>query len=164
MKVDLKDRTTVITGGAGGIGRQAAYTFADNGSNIAIIDIEAAYCRCLFDIFVSSKNEKKSIERQSMHTPCLIDVSPDERIIVEDNLSFFHHMGLEVRFVSEKTLAIDTLPTFLKEEEIVDIFSSILEDILLVGKSSACEKKMHIKLARNVCRFAKGRQKIYSLE
>jgi len=40
MKVDLKQKTTVITGGASGIGRQIAYSFAENGSDIAIIDID----------------------------------------------------------------------------------------------------------------------------
>jgi len=132
--------------------------------SIAIVDIEAAYSRCLFDMVVLSKSRKKVAERQSLHIPSLIDVSPDEKIIIEDHLSFFHHMGLELRFVSEKTIAIDTLPTFLKEEEIVDIFSSILEDILLIGKSSAVEKKMHMKFARSICRFAKGRKRSYSTE
>jgi len=40
MKVDLKQKTTVITGGASGIGRQIAYSFAGNGSDVAIIDID----------------------------------------------------------------------------------------------------------------------------
>lgn len=40
MKVDLKDKVTVISGGASGIGRQIAYSFAANGSNIVIIDID----------------------------------------------------------------------------------------------------------------------------
>lgn len=40
MKVDLKQKTTVVTGGASGIGRQIAYSFAENGSDIAIIDID----------------------------------------------------------------------------------------------------------------------------
>ena len=40
MKVDLKGRVTVITGGVSGIGRQVACTFAENGSDIAILDID----------------------------------------------------------------------------------------------------------------------------
>jgi 3-oxoacyl-[acyl-carrier protein] reductase len=38
-KIDLTGKTTIISGGASGIGRQVALTFAENGSNIAIIDI-----------------------------------------------------------------------------------------------------------------------------
>jgi 3-oxoacyl-[acyl-carrier protein] reductase len=40
MKADLSGKATVISGGASGIGRQVAYTFAENGSDIAIIDID----------------------------------------------------------------------------------------------------------------------------
>jgi len=39
MNTDLNGRTTVISGGASGIGRQVAYTFAKHGSDIAILDI-----------------------------------------------------------------------------------------------------------------------------
>ena len=37
--LDQSNKVTVITGTAGGIGRQIAYTFASNGSNIALLDI-----------------------------------------------------------------------------------------------------------------------------
>ncbi len=37
---DLTGRATIISGGASGIGRQVALTFAENGSDIAIIDID----------------------------------------------------------------------------------------------------------------------------
>jgi 3-oxoacyl-[acyl-carrier protein] reductase len=40
MKVDLEGKTTVVSGGAGGIGRQIAYAFAENGSDISILDID----------------------------------------------------------------------------------------------------------------------------
>ena len=40
MKVDLSGKTTVISGGASGIGRAIAEAFAASGSNIAIIDID----------------------------------------------------------------------------------------------------------------------------
>ena len=36
---DLTKKVSVITGAAGGIGRQIAYTFAEHGSDIAVIDI-----------------------------------------------------------------------------------------------------------------------------
>ncbi len=36
---DLAKRVSAITGAAGGIGRQIAYTFAEHGSDIAVIDI-----------------------------------------------------------------------------------------------------------------------------
>jgi NAD(P)-dependent dehydrogenase (short-subunit alcohol dehydrogenase family) len=38
-KTDLTGKTTIISGRASGIGRQAALTFAEHGSDIAIIDI-----------------------------------------------------------------------------------------------------------------------------
>jgi 3-oxoacyl-[acyl-carrier protein] reductase len=40
MKVDLNNKITVITGGASGIGKQIAYSFAENGSDIALMDID----------------------------------------------------------------------------------------------------------------------------
>lgn len=42
MKVDLKGKTAVITGAAGGIGRALAVRFAQNGANVAVCDINKA--------------------------------------------------------------------------------------------------------------------------
>lgn len=39
MNIELKGKTTLISGGASGIGKEIAFTFAENSSNIAIIDI-----------------------------------------------------------------------------------------------------------------------------
>jgi len=39
MDTRLNGRATVISGGASGIGRQIAYTFAEHGSDIAVLDI-----------------------------------------------------------------------------------------------------------------------------
>ena len=41
-QIDLTGRTSVVSGGASGIGRQVALTFAEHGSDIAIIDINEA--------------------------------------------------------------------------------------------------------------------------
>ncbi len=41
-EIDLSGKTTIISGGASGIGRQVAFTFAENGSDIAILDINEA--------------------------------------------------------------------------------------------------------------------------
>ena len=41
-KTNLTGKTTIISGGASGIGRQVAYTFAEHGSDVAIIDINEA--------------------------------------------------------------------------------------------------------------------------
>ena len=37
--LDQRNKVTVITGGSSGIGRQVALTFAEHGSDIAILDI-----------------------------------------------------------------------------------------------------------------------------
>lgn len=40
MKVDLKNKTAIITGASGGIGRGIALIFAENGANVVISDID----------------------------------------------------------------------------------------------------------------------------
>ena len=38
-ETNLTGKTTIISGGASGIGRQVALTFAEHGSDIAVLDI-----------------------------------------------------------------------------------------------------------------------------
>lgn len=42
MKVDLKNQTAIVTGGAQGIGRAITRSLVDNGANVALIDIDEA--------------------------------------------------------------------------------------------------------------------------
>ncbi len=39
MNTILNGRVTVVSGGASGIGKQITYTFAEHGSDIAVLDI-----------------------------------------------------------------------------------------------------------------------------
>ena len=129
-----------------------------------IIDMQAAYSCCLFDTIIKSQTEKKSIERQLLHLPVLVDIAIDQRNIVEKYSAAFHKMGWELRFVSDRTIAIDTLPTFMKEEEVAAVFMQILEDLTSCGETNVIETQIQKKLARSICRFVKSQKKFFTKE
>ncbi|TET51849.1 MAG: SDR family oxidoreductase [Actinomycetota bacterium] len=143
---NLTGRTTIISGGASGIGRQVAFTFAEHGSNIAIMDInEAEGNKVVSEI-------KEKYKTRAIFVPC--DISDYEmvkascdKIIKEfkkiDNLvctaGYGSRAALESMDISEWKKAVDINvngPFYIVRSLIGNMLENKKGNIILIGSAT----------------------------
>jgi DNA mismatch repair protein MutL len=131
---------------------------------IVIVDLKAASASLIFHETLLSLKENNKKEIQRLSFPILFDLLKEEISILQDNLKTISQMGLEIRIIGEKTIAIDGYSSLFHEEDLSDILSSILEDLKVFGKTQK-DKELFVKnFAKKICRFAKTRKKGYTIE
>ncbi len=150
-----------------------AWPFQKEG--IAVVDLKAVSASLLFQTAVkniratTSAEEKKDRgqkqgESQRLLLPKLIELSVEEMLEIEAKASLFQELGLEVRKVGTKTIAIDTLPLFIEEARLEEFFLKVFEELKSFGQSQQTETFWQKKLARLTSSFAQRRQTPFSLE
>ena len=83
------NKTVFITGAAGGIGRQTGLSFAKEGANVAVSDLD-------FEMAEKVANEIKSAG--GIAEPFKLDVTNQNETIETMNNAYKHFGGLEVAF------------------------------------------------------------------
>ena len=145
-QTNLIGRTTIISGGASGIGRQVALTFAEHGSDIAIIDInEVEGNKVISEI-------KDKYKTRAIFTPC--DISDYEmvksscnKIIKEfkkvDNLvctaGYGSRAALESMDISEWKRSVDINingPFYIVRSLINNMLENKKANIILIGSAT----------------------------
>ncbi len=129
--------------------------------SLLLLNLNNAVSRILFEDLIKSE---KRIVKQNLGIALILDLSKDEIMVAESNLDNFSKMGFEVRIVGEKTIAIDSIPSFFDEKDLEDTFIKILSDIKLFGISDGAETLILKKMAKGICFMAKSNKKRYSKE
>ncbi|MEI6242315.1 MAG: DNA mismatch repair endonuclease MutL [Chlamydiota bacterium] len=124
---------------------------------LVVIDLSGAFARCLFSSY-QKKVEKEKIS-QALLIPVVLTFSKEEIMYLE-NVFGSAFAGFEVRLVGEKNLSIDAIPSFMKIEEVEPFFKNLIRGFS--EKEFALEKSR--KLAQNLCAYARGRKKRFSVE
>ena len=100
------NKTVFITGAAGGIGRQTGLSFAKEGANVAVSDLD-------FEMAERVANEIKSAG--GIAEPFKLDVTNQNETIETMNNAYNHFGGLDVAFCNAGIRAVSythlTLPT-----------------------------------------------------
>lgn len=152
---DLKDILTA---------NQYSKDDASKGSLFAV-DLKSASAAIFYESIKKAKESNSSfIEKQSLNIPVIIDLLPGDQVSFQNNLELFSNIGFELRFIGDMTIAVDTIPSFLKKDDFTDYLNAVLQEIDLFGKSQVGEKLIEKKLAQKVCKIAKSRQDNYSEE
>ena len=88
----------------------------------------------------SENISQKKIEMQSLSIPFILDLKKDDIIFVEDNLNLFLEYGLDIRILSKNSIAIDSIPSFISEKDILKLFNLILEETTVFGDKKLAKK------------------------
>jgi DNA mismatch repair protein MutL len=134
--------------------------------SIAFIDLARAYSRLLFDSLEKALLETDELSRnmQPLLAPLMIGLSESEILSIEENLSIFSRMGWEVRVLGKRALAIDSYPAMVREDELLRLFSLMIEDLSSYGESEAQKRVFLQRMAEKICSFAQANRKNYSAE
>jgi DNA mismatch repair protein MutL len=124
-------------------------------SGMIIIDLHAAYARCVFDRFSHFFEKREAIASQDLAFPIQISVRPEDRKYLEKQKGILQKMGISFRFLQDNLLVVDSIPTTFDEKNFEELFLQILEDILQFSKSRIAKQAFNRKLAQNICRFSR---------
>ena len=145
-ETNLTGKTTIISGGASGIGRQVALTFAEHGSDIAVLDInEAEGNKVVLEI-------KEKYKIKALFVPCdisdygMVKASCD-KVIKEfrkvDNLvctaGYGSRVALESMDISEWKRSVDINvngPFYIVRSLIGNMLENKKGNIILIGSAT----------------------------
>lgn len=125
----------------------------EGGEEIVVVDLKAAYAKCLFDLF-GKPSEK--IESAQLFLPITLEFTKEEVSHLEGYRETLSSSGWEIRILGERTIAIDAYPAVLSEGDL----SSLLHGLLEENSSST-----NVREVASFCsRFARSKKAFFSME
>jgi DNA mismatch repair protein MutL len=129
------------------------YILAESSEGLVLIDQHAAHERVLFERFRAQLEEAK-LEKQELLSPALIELSPREAAILEENLELISELGFEIESFGERSYLVKAVPLFLgravEKEEIYEIIHSLIE----AGSIRQREQRREEMIYRVACKKA----------
>jgi len=104
------------------------YVLGQQDDTFYLIDQHAAHERIMFE-YIKEKYNTKSISMQQLMMPIVIELSPAEKILYEENSLIFHNLGFEIEWFGENTIAIRAIPIIMGEPCNGEFFSNILDSL-----------------------------------
>jgi DNA mismatch repair protein MutL len=136
------------------------------GSSLVFVDLAGAYSRLLFDPMEKAVVENHSFtrEKQALLVPLILEFSFEEISEIEAKKELIANLGWEVRVMGKRTLAIDAIPSIVKENEAQRLFALIVEEISSYGESDVQKRSFLQKMAEKVCSFSRGQKRSFSMQ
>ena len=104
-----------------------SYILVEQGEEAYLIDKHAAHERILFE---KLKANQEAISAQTLLTPVVCRLSPEETGILLDNTQLLDELGFELEEFSDSRLLIRQIPMDLAAEDVTDALGSLAADLL----------------------------------
>ena len=124
---------------------QNRFIVANVKSGLLIVDQQKAYERIIFER-ISSNAEGQAIARQRVLFPQNIQLSAVDTEVITEITDDLDSLGFEISSMGGGTFVINTVPSNMPSNEIIDFIDSLLEDYKKDRADSADDQR--IKLAR----------------
>lgn len=104
------------------------YIIAEGKDELYMIDQHAAHERINYEKLLN-EYKASSIKSQKLLTPIIIDLSFDEKEIVNKNIDLFKNIGFEIEDFGSNSISIRAIPIIYGNPNIKDVFFEILGEI-----------------------------------
>jgi len=121
------------------------YIIAENDAGLVLIEQRALHERLIYDTYVESL-QKKEVKIQTFKVPLLLELSPQESVLLEQSLVPLALSGFAVSPFGGSTFAVDSIPECLSEDQVGKVVREILDRLALFGKRGQNEE-----ILRDVC-------------
>ncbi len=121
------------------------YIIAENDAGLVLIEQQALHERLIYDTYVESL-QKKEVKIQTFKVSLLLELSPQESVLLEQSLVPLALSGFAVSPFGGSTFAVDSIPECLSEDQVEKVVSEILDRLALFGKRGQNEE-----ILRDVC-------------
>ena len=121
------------------------YIIAENDAGLVLIEQRALHERLIYDTYVESL-QKKEVKIQTFKVSLLLELSPQESVLLEQSLVPLALSGFAVSPFGGSTFAVDSIPECLSEDQVEKAVREILDRLALFGKRGQNEE-----ILRDVC-------------
>ena len=121
------------------------YIIAENDAGLVLIEQRALHERLIYDTYVESL-QKKEVKIQTFKVSLLLELSPQESVLLEQSLVPLALSGFAVSPFGGSTFAVDSIPECLSEDQVEKVVREILDRLALFGKRGQNEE-----ILRDVC-------------
>ncbi|MBN2753815.1 MAG: DNA mismatch repair endonuclease MutL [Candidatus Goldbacteria bacterium] len=128
------------------------YIVGEEQGNLVIIDQHAAHEKVLFEEIMKEINSGK-VRIQEMLIPEVVEMTPAEKITVENNMEVFTKMGIELEPFGGNAFGIRAHPVIIKNKAIGNIVKAVVDALKEKGTASA-DEAMKDAAATMACRAA----------
>jgi DNA mismatch repair protein MutL len=129
------------------------YILVETMEGLRVIDQHAAHERILFEKIIDNFENKKTIKKQTLLDPIQIEVSPNETLLIKDNVKKLDSFGFMLEEFGKNTFLIRTLPAIMGRQQKQGLFEDILAE-LKKNQHSKVKGITEERFARMACRQA----------
>ncbi len=142
---------------------QRRYILVEKKDRIILFDQHAASEQ---DHYAHYREEFQAdnIRTESFPVPRLMELSPQNAILLEQHLSYFQKLGFNIEPFGKTTYAIHGIPRLLKQDVCQATILSVLEELVLFGKSRRPDEIIQHILEKVACHAAIKSGETLSLE
>ena len=115
------------------------YIIAENDAGLVLIEQRALHERLIYDTYVESL-QKKEVKIQTFKVSLLLELSPQESVLLEQSLVPLALSGFAVSPFGGSTFAVDSIPECLSEDQVEKVVREILDRLALFGKRGQNEE------------------------
>ncbi len=102
--------------------------------NLYIVDQHAAHEKVNYETFLKAYLSDESIATQMISPPVVVNLTPGQAVILNENLELFNKIGYEIEDFGDKSYAIRGVPMNLYGFEQRELFMSLIEEISVKDK------------------------------
>ncbi len=106
------------------------YILAEKGEDLVLIDQHAAHERILYEQVLKMKKSRV----QELITPVTIDLTPKEKVLMEEYIPYLEDFGFGISEFGDNTYVVTFIPEVFGRLEDTDIIHDVVSDLLASGK------------------------------
>lgn len=104
-----------------------SYIITQDKDELIIMDQHAAHERILYEEAYSNLTKGKAVSQQLLF-PSVVELSPSEYFVLENNLDLFAKLGFEIKPFGGKSVMINAVPSLLKNKSETVFLQEVLSD------------------------------------
>ncbi|HEY3362654.1 MAG TPA: DNA mismatch repair protein MutL, partial [Methanosarcina sp.] len=106
------------------------YILAERGEDLVLIDQHAAHERILYEQVLKMKKSRV----QELITPITIDLTPKEKVLMEEYIPYLEDCGFGISEFGDNTYVVTFVPEVFGRLEDTDVIHDVVSDLLASGK------------------------------
>lgn len=131
------------------------YLLCPTSSGVILFDQHAAHERVLFNQFLQAfQKQQAKKESYPLHQALLLDLSPADSEVLDENLSLFTDLGFTMQKFGNSSWKVEAIPKIFQDWNTLSIIGETLDDLRENGKPKEVTSQVKRMLSYLACRSA----------